>query len=139
MLVQNPCLGDVTCAGYTVAKHGILAMTRAFQTCHPKPRDSEGIKCYALCPSLVDTNMVRKSIEHNCQRGVTDGWNANTSSLDEFVELAKIRAMSGEEIGDALMKSFKLDKIYSRYTNIQRIYFKIINYFVKQFKWLSSI
>ena len=109
-----------------MAKHGILAMTRAFQTCHPKPQDSEGIKCYALCPSLVDTNMVRKSIEHNCQRGVTDGWNANTSSLDEFVELAKIRAMSGEEIGDALMKSFKLDKVYFRYTNIQRIYSKIL-------------
>ena len=124
---QNPCLGNLTCAGYTVAKHGILAMTRAFQTCHPKPQNSEGIKCYALCPSLVDTNMVRKSIEHNCQRGVTDGWNANTSSLDEFVELAKIRAMSGEEIGDALMKSFKLDKVYSRYTNIQRIYLKIFS------------
>ena len=95
-----------------MAEHGILAMTRAFQTCHPKPRDSEGIKCYALCPSLVDTNMVRKSIEHNCQTGVTDGWNANTSSLDEFVELAQIRAMSGEEIGDALMKSFRLDKVH---------------------------
>ena len=114
---QNPCLGDLTCAGYTVAKHGILAMTRAFQSCHPKPRNSEGIKCYALCPSLVDTNMVRKSIEHNCQTGVTDGWNANTSSLDEFVELAKIRAMSGEEIGDALMKSFRLDKVHSMYPN----------------------
>ena len=120
-----------------MAKHGILAMTRAFQTCHPKPRDSEGIKCYALCPSLVDTNMVRKSIEHNCQRGVTDGWNANTSSLDEFVELAKIRAMSGEEIGSALMKSFELDKVYSRYKNIQKIYLKI--YFVQQVIWLSSI
>ena len=56
--------------------------------------------------------MVRKSIEHNCQTGVTDGWNANTSSLDEFVELAQIRAMSGEEIGDALMKSFRLDKVH---------------------------
>ena len=92
-------------------------MTRAFNSFHPKPRNSEGIKCYSLCPSLVDTNMVRKSIEHNCQTGVTDGWNANTSSLDEFVELAQIRAMSGEEIGDALMKSFRLDKVHSMYPN----------------------
>ena len=56
---QNPCLGDLTCAGYTVAKHGILAMTRAFQTCHPKPQNSEGIKCYALAPTGCDTNLVR--------------------------------------------------------------------------------
>ena len=56
-----PSMGDLNCAGYGVAKHGIVSMTRSFLTSDPKVYDSEGIKCYALCPTFADTNLVRSS------------------------------------------------------------------------------
>ena len=38
-----------------MAKHGIVALTRAFKFLEPKVYDTEGIKCFALAPWFADT------------------------------------------------------------------------------------
>jgi hypothetical protein len=38
-----------------MAKHGIVALTRAFKFGEPKVYDTEGIKCFALAPWFADT------------------------------------------------------------------------------------
>ena len=48
-------LGEITEAGYTVSKHGTVALTRSFKDCKPNVEFSEGIKAYAICPYFADT------------------------------------------------------------------------------------
>jgi NAD(P)-dependent dehydrogenase (short-subunit alcohol dehydrogenase family) len=45
-------------SGYTVSKHGLVAMTRAFAKTKPSVNDVEGIKCYAICPWATDTKLL---------------------------------------------------------------------------------
>jgi NAD(P)-dependent dehydrogenase (short-subunit alcohol dehydrogenase family) len=44
---------------YTVSKHGVLGLTRAFA----KEAAQWGITCNAVCPGLIDTEMVRNIID----------------------------------------------------------------------------
>ena len=53
-------LGEIKGAGYTVAKHGTVALTRGFKDCNVEL--SEGIKAYAICPYFADTQLVRSTI-----------------------------------------------------------------------------
>jgi NAD(P)-dependent dehydrogenase (short-subunit alcohol dehydrogenase family) len=41
-----------------MAKHGVVALTKGFKFAEPTVYDTEGIKCYALAPYYVDTNLV---------------------------------------------------------------------------------
>ena len=55
---QNGGLGGIEHMGYTMAKHGMVALTKGFKFAEPTVYDTEGIKCYALAPYFVDTNFV---------------------------------------------------------------------------------
>jgi NAD(P)-dependent dehydrogenase (short-subunit alcohol dehydrogenase family) len=46
-------------AHYTVSKHGVMGLTKAFA----REAASFGITCNAICPGLIDTPMVRSSID----------------------------------------------------------------------------
>lgn len=46
--------------GYTVAKHGAVALTRAIRDSEPSLYQTEGIKAYAICPFFADTQLVRE-------------------------------------------------------------------------------
>ena len=43
-----------------MAKHGIVALTRAFKFGEPKVYDTDGIKCFALAPWFADTALGAK-------------------------------------------------------------------------------
>ena len=58
-------LGEIKDAGYTVSKHGTVALTRSFKDCKPNVEFSEGIKAYAICPYFADTQLVRDTIAIN--------------------------------------------------------------------------
>ena len=55
-------LGEIKDAGYTVSKHGTVALTRSFKDSKPNVELAEGIKAYAICPYFADTQLVRSSI-----------------------------------------------------------------------------
>lgn len=46
--------------GYTVAKHGAVALTRAIRDSEPSLYQTDGIKSYAICPFFADTQLVRE-------------------------------------------------------------------------------
>ena len=54
--------GEIRGAGYTVSKHGTVALTRSFKDCVPNVEHSEGIKDYAICPYFADTQLVKESV-----------------------------------------------------------------------------
>ena len=74
---QNGGLGVIDHMGYTMAKHGVVALTKGFKFAEPTVYDTEGIKCYALAPYYVDTNLVSNTITGFAvgQRQNTAGWN----------------------------------------------------------------
>ena len=74
-------------------------MTRSFLTSDPPVYKSEGIKCYALCPGFVETNLVQKALD---DRGLTN---------QELTQKTNMRVMTTKEIGDALVKSLQYDKV----------------------------
>ena len=47
--------GSINNVGYTAAKHGVVALTRSFESSKPSVEASEGIKSYAICPYFADT------------------------------------------------------------------------------------
>ena len=52
-------LGSINDVGYTAAKHGVVALTRSFDTSKPSVEATEGVKAYAICPYFADTNLVK--------------------------------------------------------------------------------
>ena len=48
-------LGSINDVGYTAAKHGVVALTRSFESSKPSVESGEGIKSYAICPYFADT------------------------------------------------------------------------------------
>ena len=77
----------------------MVSMTRSFLTSDPPVYQSEGIKCYALCPGFVETNLVQKALN---DRGLTN---------QELTQKTNMRVMTTKEIGDALVKSLQYDKV----------------------------
>ena len=75
-------------------------MTRSFLTADPPVYETEGIKCYGLCPGFVDTNLVRKALD---DRGLT--------SKDLVKRMFGARVMTANEIGDAMVKALQYDKV----------------------------
>lgn len=97
-------------AGYTVSKHGIVALTRAFVDSEPSTYDVDAIKCYALAPRFADTNLVRSSFETAEQQGKE--WVHRGATLKSMADLTKKtgRVLTVNEVGEALMESLKQDK-----------------------------
>ena len=113
-------LGEINNAGYQVAKHGLVSMTRAFITSEPKPHKSEGIKCYALCPVFADTNLVRSAFEkrkEEIQKGTVSS-KGQITSMEELSEKMKMRILTVEEVGDAMMKSLEYDKVRGQFLKV---------------------
>ena len=82
-----------------MAKHGMVQITRGFLFTDPKVYELEGIKCYALCPNTTETPLVTSYLE---ERNLTK----------EDVEGAmRMKILTVEEIGEAVMKSFNYDKV----------------------------
>ena len=98
-LTTSPPLGDLNTTTYAVAKHAMVSMTRSFLTSDPPVYESDGIKCYALCPGFVETNLVQKALD---DRGLTN---------QELTQKTNMRVMTTKEIGDALVKSLQYDKV----------------------------
>ena len=78
----------------------MVSMTRSFLTSDPPVYESEGIKCYALCPGFVDTNLVQKALD---DKGMT--------KKDLVKRMFGARIMTPNEIGDAMMKALQFDKV----------------------------
>ena len=52
---------DISKAGHSIAKWGNIVMTRSFANCTPS-MEAEGVKSYALAPSIVETQLARYAI-----------------------------------------------------------------------------
>ena len=77
----------------------MVQITRGFLFTDPKVYELEGIKCYALCPNTTETPLVTSYLE---ERNLTK----------EDVEGAmRMKILTVEEIGEAVMKSFNYDKV----------------------------
>ena len=83
-----------------MAKHGLVAMTRSFLISEPKVYDTEKIKCYALCPTFADTNLVRS-------------WKTKGMKTEYAFIASLMRILTIEDVGDAMMASLKYDKVYA--------------------------
>ena len=115
----------------------MVSMTRSFITSDPKPYDTDGIKCYALCPVImnttikklhqyisvyvfhlnfqvfVDTNLVREGLKAKSpSREALGGKPAG--NIEELAKTTKMRVMTVNEIGDAMKKSLQYDKVCMR-------------------------
>ena len=64
----------------------MVSMTRSFLTSDPPVYESEGIKCYALCPGFVETNLVQKAL---ADKGMTN---------QDLTQRTKMRVMTTKEI-----------------------------------------
>ena len=103
--MQYPKLGGINCCGYLVAKHSLVALTRAFLASEPKLSESENIKCYALSPTFADTNLVRSAF------GGNQGLNSNIQNMEDLSKATKMRILTVNEVGEALIKSLEYDKV----------------------------
>ena len=57
-------LGSINDVGYTAAKHGVVALTRSFESSKPSVESGEGIKSYAICPYFADTGTFLRFLYH---------------------------------------------------------------------------
>ena len=88
-----------------MAKHGLVAMTRSFLISEPKVYDTEKIKCYAVCPTFADTNLVRS-------------WKTKGMKTEYAFIASLMRILTIEDVGDAMMAALKYDKVCSIKKNI---------------------
>merc|ERR1712241_398332 len=94
-------LGSINDVGYTAAKHGVVALTRSFDTSKPSVEATEGVKSYAICPYFADTNLVKESV-----------------TIEDLARRIKGRVLTVTEVGHAFDLSLKLDKNDTCYCNI---------------------
>lgn len=95
-----------------MAKHGVVALTKSFKFSEPKVYDVEGIKCYALAPWYVDTNLVRSSVQLSAENpGKWTFKGQNIASMEDLQKFKKLRVLTVQEVGNALIKSLEYDKV----------------------------
>lgn len=75
--------------GYTVAKHGAVALTRAIRDSEPCLYQTEGIKAYAICPFFADTQLVREG-------------SSGKDGIKALEKRLKKRVLTVNEVGHAL-------------------------------------
>jgi NAD(P)-dependent dehydrogenase (short-subunit alcohol dehydrogenase family) len=85
-------LGPIEASGYTMAKWGVVALTRSFGTAKPNLSQTEDVKCFALLPYFVDTKLVRDVLD-----------------VTKIEKMFGYRAFSVSEIGDYFDLALKLD------------------------------
>ena len=95
-----------------MAKHGIVALTKAFKTSEPNVSENENIKCYALAPWYTDTNLVRSAVTLS-QESQAKWINRGTTiaSLQDLTKATKMRVLNVNEVGQGLIKSLEYDKV----------------------------
>ncbi|TRY67484.1 hypothetical protein TCAL_09239 [Tigriopus californicus] len=81
-------------SGYTMAKHGVIGLTRSFPRARPAPFSKYGVKAYALCPWFADTQLLREEI----------------SDLSKIERSTKTRVLTVEEVGKSLLTALEKDK-----------------------------
>ena len=91
---------DIKGHGYSVAKTGLVTLTRAFLFSKPYVYDSEGIKCYALAPTGCNTNLIRSLLDKT-----------DIKTHEDLEKAFDVKILTVEQVGDALMKSFQYDKV----------------------------
>lgn len=107
----NGGLGIIEHMGYNMAKHGVVALTKGFKFAEPKVYDTEGIKCYALAPYYVDTNLVRSSFELSKENpGKWSVRGQTIASMEDLQKSTKQRLLNVHEVGQALVKSLEYDQ-----------------------------
>jgi len=107
----NGGLGVIDHMGYNMAKHGVVALTKGFKFAEPTVYDTEGIKCYAIAPYYVDTNLVRSSFELSKENpGKWSVRGQTIASMEDLQKTTKQRLLNVHEVGQGLMKSLEYDK-----------------------------
>jgi len=86
-------LGSINDVGYTAAKHGVVALTRSFESSKPSVESGEGIKSYAICPYFADTALVKESV-----------------TIEDLTRKIKGRVLTVNEVGHAFDLSLKIDQ-----------------------------
>lgn len=107
----NGGLGVIEHMGYNMAKHGVVALTKGFKFAEPTVYDTEGIKCYAIAPYYVDTNLVRSSFE--LSKDDPGKWSVRgqaIASMEDLQNSTKERLLTVTEVGAGLMKSLQYDQ-----------------------------
>ncbi|XP_040582081.1 15-hydroxyprostaglandin dehydrogenase [NAD(+)] [Lepeophtheirus salmonis] len=123
-------LGDADESGYTISKQGVVAFTKSFAkksllkklpgTKNNNLSDFHGIKCYAICPFFIDTNML-KSV-----------------SLQNKLE----KVLTVEEVGKAFLLSLEIDQngaCYTLYPGSPIIEFPSTNAFAYNLMFMAGV
>ena len=58
-------------------------MTRSFLVSDPNVYEMENVKCYALCPTFADTNLVRSQFENGKSRKTENGTVQSMEQLEK--------------------------------------------------------
>ena len=96
-------LGKIEDCGYTMAKWGVVGLTRSFETCKPNPLQTHKVKSWALCPWFADTQLVRSSLPKDM-------------TMNQFARKVKTRVLTVQEVGNGFEKALDLDNNGSIYT-----------------------
>ncbi len=84
-----------TSVQYTAAKHGVIGLTRQVAVNHAH----EGIRCVAVCPGLIATDLIKDGSEEAIRKGSID--DATKSWFQERTPQGRLG--SGEDIAGAVM------------------------------------
>ena len=104
-------------SGYTMAKWGVVALTRSFaQRGRNGPQKRDGIKAMALCPWFANTQLVR-----------------NSTTIEALEQKSKFRTLKISEVGDCFVEALKLDRsgaCYSVFPDCPMVDFPNVNFYI---------
>jgi len=108
--LSNSAVGVINNYGYNMAKHGIVALTRAFKFSEPKVYDTEGIKCFSLAPWFADTALVHSWMESAKEK--PGSWmyeGKSLTSIEDIKTAGHMRILTVHEVGQGLIKALEYD------------------------------
>ena len=95
-----------------MAKHGVVALTKAFKYSEPDMFANDGIKCYALAPCFADTNLVRSCVAESAKNpGLWTRQGQSITSMEMLQKTMKMRVLNVHEVGAALMQALQYDRV----------------------------
>ena len=94
--------------------------SRSFTVTEPNLWETEGIKCYTMCPVYADTNLISSGIEktkEKVENGIIspDAKEAQVKNVTDIEKQIKVRMLTIEEIGDCFVDCLKYDKVFNIY------------------------
>jgi meso-butanediol dehydrogenase/(S,S)-butanediol dehydrogenase/diacetyl reductase len=96
-------------AAYCASKGGLMALTRAIAIDH----GHEGVRCCAICPSYVRTDMLEQFFDAQPQPGVARAEAAGLHALDRLSEPQEVASLAAwlasDDAGFATGQAFVLD------------------------------